>query len=415
MYSEEYLKDKLFLSTSLFFTSIFNHLKKRNQNNEGIQNIFEEAFKQFKTLTYLFEKIPNSKIKQEIFDICLKAVRKNENRIKTEIALIQTYFKIKFENANKIEEIAESLKLYSKKNQTVNIINGISLFLDRKKIKFTNYFNKLMNIKKDLSSININSIRINEYLRELSKDNLNIIDVKSNINNDYLYIFIDFYKKPDAFDFLLSLSEEDCRNFQEMIDISDNNFLNSSDIQDLEKCRKFLSEIKSDDKNPLTDKLILEEFINKAQENKNISLYFNSFFNNYSQIKELKSQKFEKIETNKTKSKKISKDSLFILSINNNNKNKEINEIYSKQDNTFVLFKGEYKSLNQDNNQYILKGISFQELLELREVSILNKNLEKENKAKKEESYEYNKKFIENIKEIINIYNLLEQISKKFQ
>ena len=139
-----------------------------------------------------------------------------------------------------------------------------------------------------------------EYLKKLSKENLNIMDFK-NEDSDYVYIFIDFYLKPDAFDFLLSLSEEDCRNFQELIDISDNNFLIYSDIQDLEKCRKFLFDIKSDENNQLTDKEIIKQFIKNAQENKNISLYFNSFFNNYPQIKELKTQKFEKTETNKTK------------------------------------------------------------------------------------------------------------------
>ena len=403
-YPKEYLDDITYLSTSIFFTSIFNHLKKKNPNTEGIQNIFKEAKNHFKSLTYLFEKIPNSKIDDEIFDVCLKVIRKNETRIKAEMNLIQKYFEVETDYETKFEEIGDSLNLYSKKNEMVNIINGICLFLDKKEAKKTSYLDNLMKIKNDLSSKSINTSKINEYLKELSKENLNIINDQKNINNDYLYIFADFYTKPEAFIFLLELTEEDCRNLQEVIDVSDNNFLISTDIQDLEKCRKFLSNIKSDKKDQQTDRELIEDFISRAKENKNISLYFNSFFNNFSQIHELKSQKFEKVETNKTKSKKIAKDSIFNLSINNTIK-KDIN------DNTFVLFSGQYKSLNQESNEFVLKNITFMELLELREVSMLNKNIE--NTKKEEDIFEYNKQFTQNIKEMINVYNLLEQIAKK--
>ena len=63
-YPEDYLQDKVLLSTSKFFVDIFNHLRKKYQNNEGVQNIFEEALNEFKTLKYLFDKIPNPKIKE---------------------------------------------------------------------------------------------------------------------------------------------------------------------------------------------------------------------------------------------------------------------------------------------------------------------------------------------------------------
>ena len=160
MYSETYIKDKILLSTSLFFTSIFKHLKKKYQNNEGEQNIFQEPPQEFKTLVNLFEKIPNPKIKEEIFDVCLKAVRKNEKRVKLEMHLIQEYFQIETEIETKFEQIGDSLKLYSKKNEIVNIINGISLFLYRKQARLTSYFDNLMNIKKNLSSRNINTQKV---------------------------------------------------------------------------------------------------------------------------------------------------------------------------------------------------------------------------------------------------------------
>ena len=408
MYPEDYIKDKILLSTSLFFTSIFDYLKKKYQNSEGVQNIFQESYEEFKTLVYLFEKIPNPKIKEEIFEVCLKAARKNDKRLKPEMHLIQIYFNIDYET--NFEKIADSLKLFCKKNEMINIINGISDFLKKKKAKITTYYENLMVIKKNLSSKNINTQKIYEYLKELSKDDINIIDISRN-NNDYLYIFVDFFTKPEAFDFLLSLNEEDCRNFQEIIDISDNNFLISSDIQDLEKCRKFLYDIRTDDNNPLTDKQMLQKFIENAKENKNISLIFNRYFSNYSLIKELRTQKFEKIETNKEKSKNISKNSLFTISIIND-LNKDITEI---RGNNFVSFIGSYKSFDQQNNQSLSKNISFLELKELRELTMLSKENEKDiNEIRSEEETSgYIKKFNENIKEIINIFTLLEKISQK--
>ena len=319
--------------------------------------------------------------------------------------LIQNFFNIN--DDKNFEVIADTLKIFCQKNEMINIINGISIFLKEKDAKLTNYFENIMNIKKNLSLKDINTDMINEYLNELSKDDLNIIDDKNN-NGDYLHIFADFFTMSNAFEFLLSLNEEDCRNFQEMIDISDNNFLISSDIQDLEKCRKFLNDISSEDMNSLTDKQMIQKFIENAKENKNICLYFNSYFSNYSLIKELHSQQFEKIETNKEKSKKISKESLFTISINTDI-NKDINE---NKDNNFVSFNGSYKSFDQKSNQYLSKNISIIELKELKEVSMLSKDNEKNQfKIKSEEkTSEYIKKFNENLKEIINTYKLLEKI-----
>ena len=509
MYSEEYIKQKMLLSTSLFFTSIFEYLKKKAQNQDTVQNIFEEAFKYFKQTKFLFEKIPNEKIDEEIFDVCLKAIRNNPYRVKGEIYFIQEFFNFKKEKS--FEQVGDSLILFSKKNEMVNIIKGIEIFLtkikdikkkEKAKLELTDYFENLMNIKKNLSSKTINANKIYEYLKELSKENLNIINLKNNINCDYLYIFIDFFKKQEALDFLLKLNEDDCRNFQEIIGIADNSFLMYSDIQDLEKCIKFLKDIKSKDNNNLTDKILIKNFINKASENKKISLYFNSFFNNYIQIKELEILKFNKIETNKTKSFKISKDSEFNLSINEyehppdftdeklkkapdckfvvcekdsvlpdnyhstsifpeyykvkgkwllakenhmdchailkNNKIIIIEKSKIKkgdliavgrtksgeegiliyplgfhEDNNYAFFYGEYKS--NENGQNRFKNISFFELLELREISILNQNSNTEIEAKQneEETLEYQKKLSQNMKDIINLFNLLEQIAKK--
>ena len=139
----------------------------------------------------------------------------------------------------------------------------------------------------------------------------------------------------------------------------------------------------------------------KQKKTKNISLYFKRFFDNYPQFKELKSQKLDIIETNKTKSKKIAADSIFTLTIKTESqKNKSF---HLEEENNFISFIGQYDPMGNKKN------ISFNELLELREVSMLNKNM---NKNEENRILEYNKKFIENIKGIIDVFNLLESISK---
>ena len=238
---------------------------------------------------------------------------------------------------------------------------------------------------------------INTILNDYNKVDNSLID------NDISQIFILINKNPDAFKFVYEIKEEDCRNFQEMLDISDSNFLTLSDIQDLDICRKFLNDIShvANKIEGLTDRHLMAIFIEKVKSQKNISTHFKKFFDNYSQFKELKSQKLNISETNKTKSKKIANDSVFTLKIKTESlKNKSI---HLEEENNFISFNGKYNIMENKKN------ISFNELLELREVSMLNKNI---NKIEEEKILEYNKKFIENIKGIIDIYNLLERISK---
>jgi hypothetical protein len=178
-----------------------------------------------------------------------------------------------------------------------------------------------------------------------------------------------------------------------MIDISDNNFLSLSDIQDLDICRKFIKGIGN--KKNEKDIDLIKTFIKNAKSKKNILLHFKSFFNNFSQFKELKSQKLDKIETNKTKSQKIAKNSVFKLWTNTGTDKEE--------ENDYILFEGHYYI-----GQTKIK-ILFFEIQELREISMLNKNIHSKDEKK---VLEYNKKFTENIKSIINLYYLLEEIAK---
>ena len=392
-YTEDYIKDRLFLSASEIFKNIYKHLKKINQNFEGNPNIFEDALKEFTTLKYLFEKVPNKKIRDDIFEVCLETIRGGDNKAQRELSLIQNYFNINEENID-FESISKSLKICAQKNQLDNIIKGILLLINCKNAEKTKFSVNLKIIRTNLNSSNFNTTKINNDLKELSNINFNIFSEKKE-DEEFTQIFSLISNNPDAFFFLIGLKEEECRNFQEMIDFSDNNFLNLSDYQNLEKCRKFLSDIM--DKNNLSDKNLIENFLQKAKKEKSILLHFQNFFNNYPQFKDLKSFQLDKNETNLTKYKKISTNSVFQLSIKKESDNEH--SLSLEEENAYILFEGEYYF--QKNK----KKLTFSELLELREISMLNKNF----KEKEEKKII---KFTENIKGIINLYYLLEKIAK---
>ena len=187
--------------------------------------------------------------------------------------------------------------------------------------------------------------------------------------------------------------------------------MNTNDIQDMEKCLKFLNDIKGNE--ALEDKILIKKFIRKAKADKTINLHFKCFFNNYSQIKELKDEKFNKNESFKIKLRKVSTYSVFILSIDDIN----IKEITKKTgiNDTYVHFNGNYyliydKKENKNESKNIFRDINFEELLELRDISMLDKKLGTE---KEKELYDYNIKFSQHVKNIVNIFNKLNQIATK--
>ena len=90
-----------------------------NQNSEEGQNIFDESLLHFKTLQYLFEKMPNENIREDIFEVCLETVRNDQNMALKEISLIQKYFNIE---KNEFEEIGNNLIICSYSKTQTNVL-----------------------------------------------------------------------------------------------------------------------------------------------------------------------------------------------------------------------------------------------------------------------------------------------------
>ena len=402
MFTKEYIDDKMLLSFSHFFMAIFNYLKKKNENEEGTQNIFEQTLKEYKSLKQLLKGGNFSTINNELLKVCLKSLENDENRVYSEIYFIQDYFKVT--DAENFETIGDNLIIFLKKEKISDIINGILFFLNRINASLTDYSNNLKNILNDLQSKNLNFNLISNSLKYLEKEGLIIINPRKKVRNEFLDIFKEINSKKEAFNYLLELNEEDCRHLHEVVNLSDNTFLNISDIQDMEKCRNFINEFKG---NNIPDRKMIKNFLKKTEDNK-INIYFKCYFNNFSQIKELREEKFNKNESLKIKLKKVSNYSAFNLSIDDIN----IEDITKKEgiNETYVKFKGYYEQYNEKENKNKYRSLTLEDLLELRDSSMIDKKLGNKNDK---ELYNYNLKFYGNIKDIINIFNLLNEIAKK--
>ena len=401
---QEQLDSLIKLTESDFFKKIYGDLKEKSKIEKSEQ-IFEEAKLKFQKLDYLLAKNPKyKKLDEEIFKVCLDVVRKKKYlpKVEDEILKVQEYLKLIGINPDKEidkKSIAEDLILCSQQDELKDIIIGMKLLLEKKNfkekkiIKDLNIFlNNTFASKKELKDVV-------EEIRKVWKELIRKLQVNENfkdLNNNTWEIFKLFANKPqEALEFLLNTKKKDCDEYREKLSLSDNNFLTSSDINDLDICRKFLLEIEGN-----TEQEYIKDFINKAEnkgEDKNhISIYFKRYFDKYLQFKELKKIS-SNIETNKKKANEISKESQFKLSINIKS-NADYNSINSKGENDFISFEGKY-------NQ---KEIFFNELLELREISMLNQNYDKDKDIIKN-----NQIFIENIRGIIDVYNILENIAKK--
>ena len=158
-----------------------------------------------------------------------------------------------------------------------------------------------------------------------------------------------------------------CRNLEEIVEEIDNPFLDINDILDLEKCVEFISKLEIEEiKKYKTDFEIINIFKNEVEKYKKIELYFSIYVNKYS------------------------KNSIFLLT---NIKNE--------------FFKGKYYEEEEINNQKKKREteITIDNLLELGErVRLINKKVSRDDQK--------NKRFIEIVNEIYNIYGLIQDIYK---
>jgi hypothetical protein len=125
------------------------------------------------------------------------------------------------------------------------------------------------------------------------------------------------YRKKGSLEFLLNLSTDDCHYIQELCSETENTLLTIADIQDMEKCCKFMKNIIGNNKDKKTDLELITLFREKIKEQKNIPVVFEQYANNSRDIQELFSQKLDKSKASLKTIKYILKKSKFKVSITN--------------------------------------------------------------------------------------------------
>ena len=374
---------------SLFFGTIYK-IKAQKYKQDSI--CINQTESEFNKLVTIFSNEGIQSLDQDILQICLKTIKgKKREEINKEIEVLIEIFKGDLmDSIYDKEKIIESLIILSKKEDIYNAAVSISLFLDRLGVKKDTFYQKLINIK----SILKNSNRVEIILRAIEDLKYGSVDInilyEETEKDNYLNILLKFREEPDSIKFLFENTIEVCRNLQERVGEIDNNFLTSNDILAFEKCIEFMSKLGNEQtiKNK-NDIEVIKSFKKEVENYKSIELYFNKYINNYQELNSFIKYAFDKSEASKQKIKLICQNSVFIL----NSKGK--------------FFEGAYYEINESDPKKV--SINLGELIELRDRAQLSKKIAGDTEELK--LLETNKKFIEKVSEIYNLYSLLENIN----
>ena len=334
------------LNQSSFFSNLYKYYEKENPN-ETDKYILDQTIKNFEELSDILEENSLNKISKETFNIILENIRE-EKEIRKELKIIKEHFGEESKDTTNIEK---NLLLLSQREFILYSISDILFILEKLNINPTEYSEKLKTIN---SNINTESslaelINVSNILSEL--------DIKIGEQHTSLKILRILNNKGNLLDFLLEKTEEDIRNLTEFVNENDNSFLKAGDIQLLMKCSEFIQEL-AEKKSTLNDQQFIQTFheLVKLDKYKSIEAYFQNSSDNFTAIKDLYSQNVDRSQFTKQKIKEIYTCSNF--DIQNIQKKVECN----------VKYGYDYD-----------KSITFDEILDLRDRSMLQKAESTEN------------------------------------
>ena len=359
---------------SVFFNEIYKELKNKFSNDE--EKCLKDSENYFYEFKNLFEEDGIYKINQHNLEMSVRAINGNEDGLKKEIKTLAEIFEIEGKN---FDEIYENLLLISQKEYIFNVANAIINFIEKLQIQETKFYNDI----KEIVNILINNKDINNIKK--SKEILYQYEIDiNNKDNKFIEILLKLRQQPDSCVLLSNTTVQDCRNLQELSLEIEDNFVTINDILDMEKCIEFLG--KSKDLQKQKDIDVINSFMIKASNTKDISIYFENFVNNYSQIKNLQST------LNKSEMLKY--------------------QIYS-------LFDGAVFTLTNKKGEYFLCKYN-QKDEKNKENKKKETTLKKENITNLKARAQLSKKmtsgyrcFIESVNEIMNISNILQHLSSK--
>ena len=386
--------------TSLFFKEIFaiNSKLYKEKDEERIN----ETEKQFDKLNIIFSDKGVHNLDEDLLQICLNSIKgKQENFIDREIQILIDIFKKEILDIKK-KELIESLIILSKKEDIYKVAIAISIFIEKTEVIKDDFYTNILNIISTLKTSNKED-DIRKSMKYLEKGSIYIdIIYETNKIGNYVNILLKLKELPDSIIFLFRRTVADCRSLQELVGEMDDGFLTSNDILELEKCVEFMNQIGNEQTIKSMKGIdIIKSFVNEVNKNKKIEVYFEKYVNNYSQLKNLIEYGLDKSEASKQKIKSICQQSAFIL--------KSIKGEF---------FKGKYIEINEENdkaqqkseNKTNEKELNLEDLLELRDRAQLSKKMSGE-KEEQKQFFENNRKFIEKVNEIYNIYCLLKNLN----
>ena len=334
------------LNQSMFFSNLYKSHEKENPN-ETDKYLLDKAINDFEELSDILDENNLNNISKETFNIILENI-KDEKEIKKEMKIIKEHFGEEGKDTTNIEK---NLLLLSQREFILYSISDILFILEKLNVNPSEYSEKLKTI-----NANINT---ESSLVELMKvsNTLSELDIHIKQQHESLKILRILNNKSSLLDFLLEKTEEDIRNLTEFVNENDNAFLKSGDIQLLMKCSEFIQEL-CEKKSSLNDQQFIQAFheLVKLNKYKGIEAYFQNSSDNFTAIQDLYSQNVDRSQFTKQKIKEIYTASRFKI----------------KNTQKKVVCKVKY---GHDYDKYI----SFEEILDLRDRSMLQKAESTEN------------------------------------
>ena len=379
-------------SESSFFISIYNDIKSKNMLDD--ENCFKKAIKSFEKIKDIFTKNKLEDSNENIVQMCLKPFKNKEEELKKEIDI-----DVELLNISKVKNklnLYEDLVILLKKEDMLHLVEAIKIFIAQMGVNKGTFSKDLdyMNQKFERRKVK----KIQKSIDMLSKYEITYDTKNPENNKEYLNILLLIRKQPKSIEFLNQTSLEDCRRLQELPGLFDNGFLSVNDILDLEKCIDFMQKfVNSQPMNKLKDIELINKFKEEVDKYKDISLHFTRFINNFAIINEMIKNGLDRAEMSKNKVSLILQKCEITIS---NNKDKFFNCFYFDE--------------NRNNeNDLIPSNLSLKDLFDLRDRAQLNRVVITQgdnNAQEKEKIILNNKKFIELVSEINNLYGLLQEI-----
>ena len=384
---------------SIFFSALYNE-NKEIKNLSDIEWI-ETTENQFNKLKNIFSEQGIKSIDDKILTTCLNEITKSKktiNEIRKQIDVLDKIFQI---NASyNREEIVEKIWLLSKRDEISDAMLSLYNFVSYTGAKKTEFIKSLVEIRINLTE-SYNEENIIKAKEELNKANIDINNILNEENSSKInYLNILKMLREQSIKFLLKINLFDCQILREKAGEDENIVTNPNQIIDLEKCVIFMDSLKAQKNFKDTSDLeLIKLFIEKFQaSSEDLTIRFQSYTSNFSEIKKLFDSIKDRSEAARQKILYISKKSNFTLKNSNTD---FFNVTYNEE------IEKEGKKEKDEKERKIEK---IEELLELKDLAQLTKKLIGKEKDKKT-LFDNNKKFIAIISGIHDIYILLRKLN----